>query len=90
MQLRLTVTPTIEEPFPGWVDNFNGPTGLIVAFGTGIHRFVETRLDHQMDYQVMRKGFVRIFFDISSLEIFFLNSLLSTKITKVTKQNRSD
>lgn len=26
------------EPFPGWVDNFNGPAGLALAAGTGILR----------------------------------------------------
>lgn len=29
---------TIEEPVPGWADNFNGPIGLLVACGTGILR----------------------------------------------------
>lgn len=29
---------TIEEPMPGWADNFNGPTGLLVACGVGILR----------------------------------------------------
>lgn len=26
------------EPLPGWVDNFNGPTGLLAAIGTGLLR----------------------------------------------------
>ncbi|KAI3389519.1 hypothetical protein SNEBB_005768 [Seison nebaliae] len=29
---------TWREPFPGWVDNFNGPSGLFVALGTGVLR----------------------------------------------------
>ncbi|EDX02432.1 putative fatty acyl-CoA reductase CG5065 [Drosophila yakuba] len=32
------VVSTIEEPMPGWADNFNGPTGLLVACGVGILR----------------------------------------------------
>ncbi|KAH8408809.1 hypothetical protein KR009_000564, partial [Drosophila setifemur] len=32
------VVSTIEEPVPGWTDNFNGPIGLMVACGTGILR----------------------------------------------------
>ncbi|KAH8248505.1 hypothetical protein KR026_007757 [Drosophila bipectinata] len=32
------VVSTIEEPVPGWADNFNGPTGLLVACGVGILR----------------------------------------------------
>ncbi|CAC5417207.1 FAR [Mytilus coruscus] len=27
-----------EEPVPGWVDNFNGPTGLLAAIGNGLLR----------------------------------------------------
>jgi len=26
------------EPFPGWVDNFNGPVGLMVGSGKGLVR----------------------------------------------------
>ncbi len=26
------------EPFPGWIDNFNGPTALFAAIGKGILR----------------------------------------------------
>lgn len=46
-----TVTPTVEEPFPGWVDNFNGPVAVIVAICTGIHRILKTTLDSYLDYQ---------------------------------------
>lgn len=28
----------MEEPIPGWVDNFNGPVGLLIACGLGIMR----------------------------------------------------
>ena len=45
------MTPTIEEPFPGWLDNFNGPTGYIVAAGTGIHRFALSSMESALDYQ---------------------------------------
>ncbi|CAK1546366.1 unnamed protein product [Leptosia nina] len=29
------VTASLREPFPGWVDNMNGPTGIIVGAGKG-------------------------------------------------------
>ncbi|PAA84619.1 hypothetical protein BOX15_Mlig005249g2, partial [Macrostomum lignano] len=29
-----------EDPFPGWVDNFNGPTGLFAAVGKGMMRIM--------------------------------------------------
>ncbi|XP_073829399.1 fatty acyl-CoA reductase wat-like isoform X2 [Musca autumnalis] len=32
------VISSIEEPYPGWVDNFNGPIGMLVACGVGIMR----------------------------------------------------
>ncbi|EFN83378.1 Fatty acyl-CoA reductase 1 [Harpegnathos saltator] len=32
------VTPAVEEPVPGWVDNLNGPTGILVAAGKGVLR----------------------------------------------------
>ncbi|XP_006867048.1 PREDICTED: fatty acyl-CoA reductase 2 [Chrysochloris asiatica] len=32
------VGATWQEPFPGWVDNINGPSGLIIAIGKGLLR----------------------------------------------------
>lgn len=32
------VTAAWREPFPGWVDNINGPTGLLLASGKGMLR----------------------------------------------------
>ncbi|XP_041471923.1 fatty acyl-CoA reductase 1-like [Lytechinus variegatus] len=29
-----------KEPFPGWVDNFNGPSGLFIAVGKGLLRMM--------------------------------------------------
>lgn len=34
------VTPAIKEPLPGWVDNLNGPTGILAAGGKGVLRSV--------------------------------------------------
>ena len=34
----LSVTGAWREPLPGWIDNFNGPTGLITGFGKGLMR----------------------------------------------------
>lgn len=39
-----------KEPFPGWVDNFNGPTGLIVAVATGVLKSVYTDPDMETDF----------------------------------------
>jgi len=32
------VTASWKEPFPGWVDNFNGPTGVLAGAGAGLMR----------------------------------------------------
>jgi fatty acyl-CoA reductase len=32
------VGASVSEPFPGWIDNFNGPTGLFQAQSMGILR----------------------------------------------------
>ncbi|KAM8720842.1 hypothetical protein ACLKA7_006826 [Drosophila subpalustris] len=32
------VISSLEDPVPGWADNFNGPTGMLVACGIGILR----------------------------------------------------
>lgn len=32
------VTPAISDPFPGWIDNFNGVSGMIAAAGKGVLR----------------------------------------------------
>jgi fatty acyl-CoA reductase len=36
----LTVTAAWKEPIPGWVDNLNGPTGLIAGAGKGVLRTI--------------------------------------------------
>lgn len=33
-----TVIATYSEPMPGWVDNLNGPTGLMIGAGKGVIR----------------------------------------------------
>ena len=30
-----------EEPAPGWIDNFNGPSGIFIAVGKGVLRIME-------------------------------------------------
>lgn len=32
------VLPTYQEPIPGWTDNMNGPTGLMIGIGQGVIR----------------------------------------------------
>jgi fatty acyl-CoA reductase len=44
------VTSTVEDPFPGWVDNFNGPVGIMVAGGKGILRVTYGDPNAKSDY----------------------------------------
>jgi fatty acyl-CoA reductase len=37
------------EPFPGWIDNFNGPTGLFQAFNMGILRCMVGKREVNVD-----------------------------------------
>ncbi|CAM4477791.1 fatty acyl-CoA reductase 2 isoform X3 [Lepidochelys kempii] len=37
------------EPFPGWIDNFNGPSGIIIAAGKGILQTVKVNNDAVAD-----------------------------------------
>ncbi|KFW88483.1 Fatty acyl-CoA reductase 1, partial [Manacus vitellinus] len=38
-----------KEPFPGWIDNFNGPSGIFIAAGKGILRTMRATNDAVAD-----------------------------------------
>ncbi|KAL8194485.1 UNVERIFIED_CONTAM: Fatty acyl-CoA reductase 2 [Gekko kuhli] len=38
-----------QEPFPGWIDNFNGTSGFLIAAGKGIIRTMKCNLDAVAD-----------------------------------------
>ncbi|KAJ2942775.1 hypothetical protein O0L34_g14963 [Tuta absoluta] len=44
------VIPIIWEPLPGWTDNINGPTGLLIGAGKGVLRSMYCRSDSYADY----------------------------------------
>lgn len=43
------VIAAYEEPMPGWVDNLNGPTGLLVGAGKGVIRTMHCNEDYFAD-----------------------------------------
>lgn len=43
------VGASCHEPEPGWVDNFNGPTGLLAAIGNGVLRIMKGDFDATAD-----------------------------------------
>ena len=36
------VTGALKEPMPGWIDNFNGPTGVIAGGAMGVLRVIRS------------------------------------------------
>nr|ASV50723.1 fatty acyl-CoA reductase [Lissorhoptrus oryzophilus] len=44
------VTSSMTEPIPGWIDNFNGPVGMLIACGKGIMRTIYGEPDFVLDY----------------------------------------
>ncbi|KAL1513814.1 hypothetical protein ABEB36_003169 [Hypothenemus hampei] len=44
------VVSSLVEPFQGWVGNFNGPVGLLLAGATGLLRVVYAKKDTAIDY----------------------------------------
>ena len=44
------VISTWTDPFPGWIDNFNGPVGLSIATGKGFLRTVFADPNATLDY----------------------------------------
>jgi len=44
------VISSLSEPVPGWIENFNGPVGLLVASGKGIMRSVYSGSEIKADY----------------------------------------
>lgn len=44
-----TVTAAWAEPLPGWVDNLNGPVGLIVGAGKGVIRSMHCNANYHAE-----------------------------------------
>ncbi|XP_023727642.1 putative fatty acyl-CoA reductase CG5065 isoform X2 [Cryptotermes secundus] len=44
------VISSLNDPFPGWIENFNGPVGLLIASGKGIVRVVFGSPNAVLDY----------------------------------------
>ncbi|XP_076256709.1 fatty acyl-CoA reductase 1-like [Rhynchophorus ferrugineus] len=44
------VVSSLNQPFPGWTENFNGPIGILATHGKGIVRSIYARSDLLADY----------------------------------------
>ncbi|XP_059617001.1 putative fatty acyl-CoA reductase CG5065 [Phlebotomus argentipes] len=45
------ISPSVKEPFEGWVDNFNGITGILAVGGSGIARVVYSSTEVKSNFQ---------------------------------------
>lgn len=45
----IPVTPAYIEPVPGWVDNLNGPVGLMIGAGKGVIRSMLCNGDYKAE-----------------------------------------
>ncbi|XP_075988838.1 putative fatty acyl-CoA reductase CG5065 [Anticarsia gemmatalis] len=43
------ITAALKEPMPGWVDNINGPTGLVIGSGKGVIRSMHCEPSYNAD-----------------------------------------
>lgn len=46
----VSVIPIWKEPLPGWTDNINGPTGLLIGAGKGVIRTMYCNNEGYADY----------------------------------------
>jgi hypothetical protein len=46
----ISVIPVWKQPLPGWTDNINGPTGLLIGAGKGVIRTMYCNQDRYADY----------------------------------------
>ncbi|CAH1382804.1 unnamed protein product [Tenebrio molitor] len=73
IQRPSAVTPIWKDPFPGWTDNLNGPTGFLVGAGKGVIRTMHGKKDQ--------------YFDIIPVDIL-INGLLCTAFDFITHRSR--
>lgn len=45
-----TVISSLNDPFPGWIENYNGPVGILIGAGKGVLRVVFGSPNTVMDY----------------------------------------
>ncbi|XP_011864992.1 PREDICTED: putative fatty acyl-CoA reductase CG5065 isoform X2 [Vollenhovia emeryi] len=70
------VLPSYEEPMPGWVDNLNGPIGLLVGAGKGVIRSMHCNGNYHVE-------FIPVDFAINTL------IAISYKLTTDKKKSKS-
>lgn len=79
-----TVAPSAFEPVPGWVDNLNGPTGLILGAAKGVIRsmLIDVTLKSEVipvDYAI--NGLIIIAYETAMREEKYKHPLILRKYT---------
>uniref|UniRef100_A0A182P6X6 Fatty acyl-CoA reductase n=1 Tax=Anopheles epiroticus TaxID=199890 RepID=A0A182P6X6_9DIPT len=65
---ELIVIATYQEPVPGWIDNFYGPTGVIAGAGTGVLRTLRadpTKVANMVPVDLCVNGIISSAWDIA-------------------------
>jgi len=70
------VLPSYEEPMPGWVDNLNGPTGLLIGAGKGVIRSMHCNGDYHAEVVPV---------DIAINALLVISYLVATELKKNAK-----
>lgn len=64
----IVISSLRDEPVKGWIDNFNGPVGILVAYGKGVMRTMYAHCNYKPDYipvDVVTKALIVCSWDIS-------------------------
>ncbi|KAJ9578556.1 hypothetical protein L9F63_005285, partial [Diploptera punctata] len=81
------VIPVWKEPLPGWTDNINGPTGLLIGAGKGVIRTMYCNQDSYADYlpvDVAVNGIFLATWNFLGNKLYFIYHLTSSSELKVT------
>lgn len=83
------MVPIWKEPLPGWTDNINGPTGLLIGAGKGVIRSMYCNENSYADYvpvdilvnAILASTWNYIYFKDHDKRIYNLTSSSDFKVT---------
>ncbi|XP_026331129.1 putative fatty acyl-CoA reductase CG5065 [Hyposmocoma kahamanoa] len=81
------VIPVFFDPLPGWTDNINGPTGLLIAAGKGVLRSMYGRGNCYADFipvDVLASGIMIGIWDFATAKTVTLANFTSSSEVQVT------
>ncbi|XP_044260878.1 putative fatty acyl-CoA reductase CG5065 [Tribolium madens] len=90
IQRPAAVVPIWKEPVPGWTDNINGPTGLLIGAGKGVIRTMYGRSDYFADYvavDIIANGLIVTAYDYVTYRVRRVYNMTSSDEHLVTFQD---